>query len=378
MTRHVIVHQFDPTRHVAGGIAGYIRDLIEHGGEDHDFAVVGVEKRGKGMLGRWRTVDIGGRSIEFMPVAHMEAGNQQRFIPHSFRLAYGLLRYRPRLDDAIIHNHRPELGAVTSVIFPKARRVQFIHDDALEAFSWRKETMWRFFPRVFQLFERRAVSTAERALVMRSSTLSRVGRHSSTAVMGANWYDARYFHTTGRRSRSGSRPRIGWAGRFEPPKDPLTAVGVFAELRARGVEFEAWMAGAGTLSQDVRTAVDAAGLGGIVRLPGVLSPAELADEFRQSDLFLMTSRWEGIPRAAIEARACGVPVVSTAVGELPAMITDGVNGFVSSSRSVGDIAATVEQGLTLTPGESIAVTVADLEVGLIVPKLLNQVAGGRG
>jgi glycosyltransferase involved in cell wall biosynthesis len=377
VTRHVIVHQFDPTRHVAGGIAGYIRDLIEHGGDDHTFAVVGVEKRGQGVLGRWRTVEIGGRSIEFMPVAHMEAGNQQRFIPHSLRLAYGLVRYRPRLNGAIVHNHRPELGAVTSIIFPRARRVQFIHDDALEAFSWRKETMWRFFPGVFKLFERRAVGTAERALVMRSSTLSRVRRHSSTAAMGANWYDARYFHL-GRRERSAPPSRIGWAGRFEPPKDPLTAVAVFAELRARGVEFEAWMAGGGTLAEDVRAAVEQAGLGDVVRLPGVLSPAELADEFRQSDLFLMTSRWEGIPRAAIEARACGVPVVSTDAGELSSMITEGVNGYVSPSRSAADLADTIQRGLTLAAGEPIAATVADLEVGRIVPKLLNQLAAGRG
>ena len=374
MTRHVVVHQFDPTRHVVGGIDGFIRDVIGHAGDAHPFGVVGVENAPNSVLGRWRTVEVDGRTIEFMPIARIEAGNQRRHVPHSLRLAYGLLRYRRRIGTAIIHNHRSELGAVTSVLFPRARRVQFIHDDALEAFRWRKETMWRFFPRVYEVVERRAVRSAATAFVMSRTTLERLHRHSLSASLGVNWYDGANFHPNGRSERTGP-VRIGWAGRLEPPKDPVTAVAVLAELRERGFDFEAWIAGEGTLAANVRAAIADHGLAGVVRMTGALPPAELGAALRRTDLFLMTSLWEGIPRAALEALACGVPVVATPVGELPTLVSDGANGFICASRSVNDLVAAVMRGTALEPGQAIASSVATLEVRSIVPELLDRIVG---
>lgn len=372
MTRHVIVHQFDPTRHVVGGIDGYIRDVIEHAGAEHAFAIIGVEQNPAARLGRWRAVEVNGRRVEFMPVARFEAGNQRRRIPHSLRLAYGLVRYRPDVRGAIVHNHRAELGAVTSVVFPHARRIQFIHDDALEAFRWREETMWRFAPRVYELLERRAVRSADKALVMSRSAVARLRGQSLPVSLQTNWYDGKTFHANGRRTGRGHVPRIGWAGRLEPPKDPLTAVAVFAELRSRGVAFEAWFAGDGTLAGPTRRAIREAGLEEAVRMAGVLSPTELAGELRTCDLFLMTSLWEGIPRAAIEALACGVPVAATAVGELPVLLADGANGVIAQSRSAADLADAVVAALAIEPGSRVAGSVDALEVRQIVPRMLDE------
>jgi glycosyltransferase involved in cell wall biosynthesis len=58
------------------------------------------------------------------------------------------------------------------------------------------------------------------------------------------------------------------------------------------------------------------------------------------DLFVMSSRWEGLPIALLEAMACGVAPLSTSVGGIPGVIEDGVNGALVES---GDIAAMAEQ-----------------------------------
>lgn len=375
MSRHVIVHQFDPTRHVVGGIDGFIRELIAHAGDEHEFAVVGVQHDATA-LGHWRTVDVDGKPIEFMPVARLEAGNQRRRVPHSLRLAYGLARYGPRVRDAIVHSHRAEIGAVTALRYRRARRVQFLHGDSLQAFEWRTETMWRFAPRLYQVLERLAVRSADTTLVMSSSALARLRASAPRAALATNWYDGRYFHVDG--SEHHVPPRIGWAGRLEPPKDPLRAVAVFAELRRRGVDFVAWIAGDGTLADDVRAAILEAGLDDAVRMVGVLSPAELAEQLRRSDVFLMTSRWEGVPRTALEALACGIPVVSTAVGEIPALVRDGANGFTSEGGSATELATAVVQAFGLERGAGVAASVADLEVRRVVPDILERiVAGGR-
>jgi glycosyltransferase involved in cell wall biosynthesis len=53
-----------------------------------------------------------------------------------------------------------------------------------------------------------------------------------------------------------------------------------------------------------------------------------------SDVFLLTSAYEGMPNVIMEAMFAGVPVVATRVGGVPDLIQDGVHGFL---HDVGDI-----------------------------------------
>lgn len=46
-----------------------------------------------------------------------------------------------------------------------------------------------------------------------------------------------------------------------------------------------------------------------VALLGVLPAEELREEYRQADVFLFPSAWEGSPKVVLEAAACGLPVI---------------------------------------------------------------------
>ncbi len=64
-------------------------------------------------------------------------------------------------------------------------------------------------------------------------------------------------------------------------------------------------------------------------------PALLGD----ADAFLLTSNSEGFPNVVVEALAAGVPVVSTAVGDVPRIVRDGLTGRIVTSGTPEDLAA---------------------------------------
>lgn len=66
--------------------------------------------------------------------------------------------------------------------------------------------------------------------------------------------------------------------------------------------------------------------------PGALPRAQIADEMQTADVFVMTSRSEGVPKATQEAAASGIPCVVFGYYE-PASVIDGQNGYVVWSDS---------------------------------------------
>ena len=191
---------------------------------------------------------------------------------------------------------------------------------------------------------------------------------------GENWYDDAIFRPA-QADVTTDEPVIGWVGRLEESKDPLLALRVFEALRAGGLRFEAWMAGDGPLRGLVENEVQMRGLDN-VRLAGLLTADDLADRLRGTTVCLATSRWEGIPRALIEALACGVPVVTTDVGDMRYIVRPGA-GYVVEQRAETALAAAVEASLEDGPSAETAASVTQWSVSRVVPRLLGDLEHQR-
>jgi len=72
---------------------------------------------------------------------------------------------------------------------------------------------------------------------------------------------------------------------------------------------------------------------------GALNANDVPDVIRQVDVLVIPSRREGLPNVCLEAMACGVPVIATAVGGLPEIVQDGVNGLLVPSCDENALAA---------------------------------------
>jgi len=65
---------------------------------------------------------------------------------------------------------------------------------------------------------------------------------------------------------------------------------------------------------------------------------EMRDFYQSLHVYVCASRSEGTPNPCLEAAACGLPILTTAVGNMPELIRDGENGLFVT-RDVDDIAA---------------------------------------
>jgi len=368
---HLIVHQFDPAEEIAGGVHGFIGDFIRFALHEHEFRLVGVDGSGRWRPWVWQPAEIGGRTVPFLPLARLSAGRQQRRIPHTLRLAGGLLGRRPRSRGALVHAHRAETGAMLAVEYPRSTLIQFVHTDSAEGLRHRTETYWRYLPQTHLEIERFAVRRAARTWVFSAAAAERLGATSPNVRAGTNWFDDQLFKP-GAGGREPGPLTVGWVGRLEPPKDPLKAVEVLADLRRAGVSLRAWFAGSGTLERTLERHLVERGLRDLVTLHGTLPPAAVAEQLRRTDVLLVSSLWEGQPRAVLEALGCGVPVVSTAVGDVPQVVIEGRSGFIAPNGTSRDLASLTRQAGKLRDRRAIASTVGSYRATEVVGRYFAE------
>lgn len=121
-------------------------------------------------------------------------------------------------------------------------------------------------------------------------------------------------------------PRIVMVGRLVQQKNPHLFLDAAQALHARRPDVTFQLIGDGPLHAALAARIQDAGLGGYVELAG--ERHDVPALLRAADLFWLTSDWEGLSNAIIEALAAGLPVIATAVGGAADLITSGAEGFL--------------------------------------------------
>jgi glycosyltransferase involved in cell wall biosynthesis len=124
---------------------------------------------------------------------------------------------------------------------------------------------------------------------------------------------------------------VSFVGQLVPIKGVELLIEAWRLLLVRGVLGEhdrLLLVGEGPLRESLQAAAAAAVFGDTVRFLGGLQQGDIAQWLASSDLLCLPSRNEGLPNVIVEALACGIPVVASAVGGIPEIIAPEVNGVL--------------------------------------------------
>lgn len=137
------------------------------------------------------------------------------------------------------------------------------------------------------------------------------------------------------------------ASNFRPIKRPRDVVRIFARV-AREMPARLLLVGEGPEAPAAYQEAVAQGVVDRVTFLGV--QPEVAPYMSVADLFLLPSEEESFGLSALEAMACGVPVVGSRVGGIPEVVEDGKSGFLFP---VGDVEAMAEGALKILQNPSL-------------------------
>jgi len=122
--------------------------------------------------------------------------------------------------------------------------------------------------------------------------------------------------------------RLLYIGRIAREKGLYEALQGMRLATELGVHSRFIIAGAGTEQPRLRRYAHALGLGARVCFSGPVSGKDKVTLLEGCDAFLLPSHAEGLPYALLESMAAGVPVITTPVGAIPDVVTDGTHGML--------------------------------------------------
>ena len=150
-------------------------------------------------------------------------------------------------------------------------------------------------------------------------------------------------HVVDRTSGPKSSPYILCVGGADPTKNVEALIDAFSLLpHSLQRTYQLVLAGDFRRREDIRSRIAKAGIGQHVLFPGIVNDERLIDLYQHAAVFVFPSRYEGFGLPALEAMACGCPVICSNAASLPEVAgeaallrdPDDVEGFAEDMKHV--------------------------------------------
>lgn len=351
-----IFYQFNPWNSTIGGIQTLINTFIKYAPNEFEVRLVGTGSDRTQTVGKWHQAELAGREISFFPLFTLENDNFRTLVPTTVKYAAALVGRCLESDFMHFHRLEPSLAALKW----RGEKTLFIHNDIhtqIKAVGDKNAILWRRFPAAYFALESLLVRQFSQIFSCNTDSAQlykqRYPLIQDRVAYIKNSFDNEIFYPLSREQREAQRRELAkrlslneetrfilFAGRLHPQKDPILLVRAIAALNVPHTHL--LIAGDGELAAAVRTEIAQLGLSSRVTMLGALAIEELARLHRISNVFVLSSAYEGLPLVVLEALASGTPVVTTRCGETPKLLAAD-NGVICEQRTPECLADALHQ-----------------------------------
>lgn len=335
-----LMHPMDPRGAKLGGIETHVRHMIKHHPADMRIVFVGVDERGDCVLGEPISIEIFGRRIVFLPVAHEPADAINRAATRllrsiTLRTVAGALRHwrtirrLTREAPASAQLQRFEFAPVARLLGLPA--VQVVHGEGSK--KDKMDSLIKRFWMVHASAERLALRLASKVMCVNPTIVARIAQEfphaSPKAAMMTVSVDREQFRPKPLDIADGVF-RVMFAGRLDEFKDPPLMFRVFRRLHeALGGRFEFHYVGMTDPARypEFEAIRDCTVMHGFQSADGV---ARIAASCHAG---VLTSFFEGMPCYLLEMLAVGRPFAAIRLPQYDPLVVAGVSGELVERRA---------------------------------------------
>ncbi len=351
----------------------HVRQLLRRHPADLPVLMIGLDDRGDLKLGEIVRIEHAGRAIDFLPVAHIPAGDQKTAAKTvkgsvTFRFAKGLAKrlvaIRRMLKGCVLTSEveRFEFAPLARAL--GAPLVVMVHNEGDPKTDKMDSVLSRYWW-INDAAEWLAFRLARRIFCVTPKLRERLAaRHPSQATKAEVLtvsVDTGLFRPTPFDLADG-KLRIVYAGRLDEFKDPALMFTVAKRLHERlGGAFEFHFCGAA----DPHRFPEFAPIEAFTVRHGALMPEGVAEVMRKVHIGILVSHWEGMPCFLLELLASGRPFGGLRLPQFDQVVRPGVSGRMVERQATSDASA-----------DAVAAAIAalwdDIRMGRVDPQAVHD------
>lgn len=334
----------DPSSGKIGGIRTYILNLLS------SMKKSGIEIT---LIGISCGKIIKSNEFKFIPIAIGKKVSSFEFLLKLFIKAC----YLPISKDSIIHVQRPEDLLPFYIFYPNNPRVCTIHGKRSEKEISDKHG--KIIAILTEMLAEFGLKHADKNIVIdertRNLLIARNPGIENKIVVIPSGVDLALFRQMDKKAlrniycfKENDRI-ILYVGRYDKVKGIDLLIKSFKKMQSLVINSKLVLVGTGQEEQNLR---DMANGQSNIMFMGPLERLKIPEIMNCADVLALCSLREGMPTVVLEAMACGLPVVSTDVGDVSKVVKNDLTGYIIQSRDEKEVSDALKKVLTKQNGFS--------------------------